>query len=331
MQRQGDYARVREPVVAYGKSAMLLHMSLTDFIPLLLGVALSAGWWFVWPQPGKLLPLVIIASWAILYTLPWFAGDNIVLRGATTLACCAILAPKLLDAWISPDTWSASPFRDWMRYLLNPFVLCYRRHLSEKPGSAEHHRALLIRGFLEVFIGVMLLSWAFSVDWTNSPFWLEHVTKLVGAYLAFFDGGFVLANGLLGLTGVTYMEFSRHPVLARTPADFWRRYNRDAGRFLLEDVYAQLGRLQRDLRICLVFLLNGLLHEYLVLVMTGHVAKVLLAFFLLQAVAVTLTWRMRPSGRTSVLGVILTMAFNVTSAVLFFVAIDGIFPWYVSR
>ncbi len=310
---------------------MLSHMSLADSIPFLLGVALSAGWWFVRPAQGKLLPLIIIAFWAILYALPWFAGDNVAWRGATTLACCAILAPKLLDAGMSPVTWDAFSFREWLRYLLNPFVLCYRRHLSEKPRTAEHNRALLLRGVSEVLVGGVLLSWAFSVDWTNSSFWLEHATKLVGAYLAVFDGGFVLVNGLLGLTGVAYMEFSRHPVLARTPADFWRRYNRDAGRFLQEDVYARIGKLPRQVRIGLVFVLNGVLHEYLVLIMTRHIVGVVLAFFSLQAVAVILTWRLRPSGRVAVAGVILTIVFNVTSTVFFFLAINEIFPWYVKR
>ena len=310
---------------------MLLGMVLSDFIPLLVAVALSAGWWFVRPTPRKLLPLVIIAFWTTLYALPWFAGDHVVWRGATTLACCAILAPKLLDAGMSSITWDGLSFREWMRYLLNPFVLCYRRHLSEKPRTPEHNRALLIRGVSEVIVGCTLLSWAFSVDWTHWSFWLEHVTKLAGAYLVFFDGGFVLVNGLLGLTSVAYMEFSRHPVLARTPADFWRRCNRDAGRFLQEAVYARFSRLPRQVRIGLVFLLNGLLHEYLVLVMTRHVVGVVLAFFSIQALAVILTWRLKPLGRVAVAGVILTFVFNATSTVLFFAAIDEILPWYVDR
>jgi len=306
-------------------------MSFTDFIPLLLAVTLSAGWWFVRPAPRQLRLLVIISFWTILYALPWFASDNIAWRGATTLACCAIFAPKLLDAGMSPDTWNAFSFREWMRYLLNPFVLCYRRHLLDKPRTAKHNRVLFIRGVSEVLVGSTLLSWAFSVDWTNSSFWLEHVTKLVGAYLAIFDGGFVLVNGSLGLMGGAYMEFSRHPVLARTPADFWRRYNRDAGRFLHEDVYARIGRLPRQARIGLVFLLNGMLHEYLVLIMTRHVVGVVFAFFSLQAVAVILTWRLRPSGHIAVACVMLTIAFNITSTVLFFAAINEILPWYVDR
>ena len=333
-QRRRSVGRRRvEPAgfVAHRRSSILSRMSFTDFIPLLLGVALSAGWWFIRPASRKLRPLVLIAFWTILYALPWLAGDNIAWRGATTLACCAILAPKLLDAGMSPDTWNAFSFREWMRYLLNPFVLCFRRHLSDKPRTAEHNRALFIRGVSEVLVGSTLLSWAFSVDWTNSSFWLEHVTKLAGAYLAIFDGGFVLANGLLGLTGGAYMEFSRHPVLARTPADFWRRYNRDAGRFLHQDVYARLGRLPREARIGLVFLLNGLLHEYLAFVMTQHIAGVLLVFFLLQGVAVILTWRLRPSGRVVAVCLTLTIAFNVACTVLFFTAINEILPWYADR
>lgn len=232
---------------------------------------------------------------------------------------------------MSPETWNALSFYEWLRYLLNPFILCYRRHLLDKPRTPEHNRALFIRGVLEVLVGSTLLYWAFSVDWTNSSFWSEHITKLVGAYLTFFDGGFVLMNGLFGLTGGVYMEFSHHPVLARTPADFWRRYNRDAGRFLHEDVYTRILRLPRPARIGLVFLLNGALHEYLVLIITRQIVGVLFMFFSLQAIGVILTWRLRPSGYIAVISVILTIAFNVTSTVLFFMAINEIIPWYVDR
>ena len=62
------------------------------------------------------------------------------------------------------------------------------------------------------------------------------------------------------------------PLAARTPADFRRRYNRDAGQFFYENVFKPIGGLHAPAReIILSFLLNGLYHEYLFRVVIGRV------------------------------------------------------------
>ncbi len=264
----------------------------------------------------------------VLFALPWFSGTNIVYRAITTLVCCAILAPKLLDAAIAPEVWSKRTFRCWIFYLANTFVLCYRKHLLDPQLSQRRNRFLCLRGVVQIGVGSALLYWAFNTNWEISSFWFEHTIKLVGAYLAVFDGGFVLANGLLGCSGGAYMLFSRHPFLARTPAEFWRRYNRDAGRFLREDVYARLTLLPLSARIGAVFLANGLLHAYLLLAMGSQMAGAVFTFFVIQGIAVVFTWRLRPKGFTAVIAVLLTITFNITTSVLFFSSVNTVLKWY---
>lgn len=305
-------------------------MHLADLVPLLLGTICSATWWFVRDVRRRTRAVMTMGLCLVLYALPWFTGGHIVCRGLTALVCCAVFAPKLLDAATAPTVWKTRTLGDWASYLINPFVLCFRRHLLDRPRPASANRALCLRGAAQIGVGGAVLYWAFTTDWDNGLFWLEHGTKLVGVYLALFDGGFVAINGLLGVCGGAYMVFCRHPVLARTPADFWRRYNRDAGRFLTEHVYARLGWLPVSARIGMVFMANGLLHEYLVLAICGRVVGVVLAFFAIQALAVALTWRMRPTGFAAVIATLVTISFNVATSVLFFLGVNSILPWYAN-
>ena len=87
------------------------------------------------------------------------------------------------------------------------------------------------------------------------------------------------------------------PYLARTPADFWRRYNRNMQQVFLEDVLKPLGdRLGRSGKIMIVFSLSATLHEYVFGIATGRVQGYQTAFFLLQGIAVAGTTRVRPRG-----------------------------------
>ncbi len=71
----------------------------------------------------------------------------------------------------------------------------------------------------------------------------------------------------------------------------------------------------------------GLLHEYLATVVIGRVTGYMLAFFGLHALAVAVTFRWRPRGAAAILGWATTLAFIVTTSILFFAVIDMIVPW----
>ena len=177
--------------------------------------------------------------------------------------------------------------------------------------------------------GALLLVWSLHADLQTVSFWLDHAVKAAAIYLLVLDGGFVLLTGLCRLMGSNVIDFARHPVLARTPADFWRRYNREAGQFLYADVYHPLGGVHRPIAgILAVFAVNGALHEYLAVVMTGAVAGYQTAFFLLQGAAVALTWRWRPRGVLALCSWACTLAFMLVTSVLFFESADQFIDWY---
>lgn len=303
-------------------------MRMLDIVPLIMAMICSASWWFVRHRSVRILRFITGVQCLILFGLPWLCDSSVAYRAITTLACCAIFAPKLLDAVIAPDVWRTRTFRRWIFYLANPFVICYRKHLHDPQLSRKTNRIHCLRGVVQIGLGYALLYWAFYTNWEESSFWLEHSIKLVGVYLAAFDGGFVLANGLLGISGGAYMRFSCHPFLARSPADFWRRYNRDAGRFFREDVYSRLCWLPVSIRTGVVFIINGLLHAYLLLAIGGQMVGAVFAFFVIQAVAVIFTWRLRPTGFSAVVGILFTLAFNIVTSVLLFSGVNTIMAWY---
>ncbi len=299
---------------------------------MLIALSLAAAWWLVRERPVGARRALLIFWCAVLYVLPWLEdGAQVWQRAILTLACCALLAPKLLDTHLAPQPWRNRPVAEWLRYLASPLVLCYRRHLSDPRRTKTDCTRSVLHGAIEMTLGAMLLAWAFRFDWTHWGFLAEHFVKLVACYLLLFDGAFVLGSGLLGLLSGAHMDFSRHPILARTPADFWRRYNREAGRFLYEDVFRYVSGGRPLPGILLLFLFNGLLHEYLALVMSGRLTGFQMAYFGIQGFAVAATWRRRPRGWSAALAVALTASFNVATSVLFFMSVNLFLPWYSTR
>src|SRR5262249_40362898 len=139
------------------------------------------------------------------------------------------------------------------------------------------------------------------------------------------------AAGLRLLGGRT-REPTDNPILARTPADFWRRYNRPAQQFLAEDVFKPLGGLRAPIRATLAtFAISGGVHEYGFGIAIERVQGYQMAFFLLQGAAVAATMRVRPKGWRQVPWIAATIAFNLATATLFFASVGEVFPFYVQR
>ncbi len=289
---------------------------------------------FAWPVRDlspRTRGFILVPLCAVIFAIPFFAPAAPVAAKIAVALTCPLFAGKLLDAHLGASAWRGRPFLEWPVYLLNPFVLVHRRHLLERPRPKAASARILARGLLEVGAGLGLLLWSFGADLGQYAFWLDHLVKLLATYLFAFDGMFLTVTGGLRLLRCPVIDHSRDPILAVTPADFWRRYNRDAGRFLYEDVFKPLGGLRVPRRgIVLTFLVNGLLHEYLAAVVIGRVTGYMMAFFGLHALAVAVTFRWRPRGAAALAGWAATLAFLATTSVLFFRVIDLIVPWYDS-
>jgi hypothetical protein len=290
-------------------------------------LALSA--WPLRKQTAPVRLLVLTPIWTAIAVLPLFLPATPAVLKFLVLVLCGILAARLFDFHMSAGHWQGRGFREWVLFLLHPMVLVHRCHVREKPRPVRASLILLLRGLLEVAAGVGLFLWAVWQELGQYSFWLDHAVKLLAAYLGVFDGGFVTATAVLRLLGSPMMDVSREPILAVTPADFWRRYNRNPGQLFHEDVFKPLGGIHAPVRGILVsFLVNGLYHEYLAWALTGELRGYQLTFFLLQGLAVAATFRLRPRSWTAILGMMLTIVFNLLVSVFFFATIEQVFGWY---
>lgn len=283
-----------------------------------VGVALAS-----WPL--RRAPWAIAPAMLILFALPSLQSQSqIWLKLGVVLAVGALLPPKLLDLGVGRADWNRRTFGEWARFVLHPAVLVYRRHGAERTRTMRETLMLMATSALQMAAGTAILIWV------RAPaFWPDHLVKLAAGYLLIFSGGFQLVTALCRLAGSPVLDGSLHPILAVTPADFWRRYNRVAGQLFYEDVFKPLGGLRRATRgILAVFLINGLLHEYLSTMVVGRVLGLQMAFFVIQGFAVAATARLRPRGAWIAPAWAATFALNAASSVLFFASFDRVVDWY---
>lgn len=244
-----------------------------------------------------------------------------------TVLLCAAANTRLLHLGVEAAWWRERRLRDWLRYVALPPVLVPRLH-EGAPGREGAARPLIL-GACKIGAGAALLAWAFQADLGRWSFGLDHSVKMAGVLLCFFDGQFVLQTGLLRLLGVRVLDLSREPAGSATPADFWRRYNCEAGRLLREDLFRPLEpRTGRLAAVAIVFAVNGLLHEFLAWQIVGRVQGYQLAYFAAHAAAVAATWRWKPRGWMKGVAWAGTTAFGIAASVLFFGTVQQFIAFY---
>jgi hypothetical protein len=243
-----------------------------------------------------------------------------------------VLIVKFYDLTIGAGRAGASRPRvaAFLMFLVNNFALVYRKLDAEPrpPRGADVRRMAL--GVLGLAGGAVVAAWVFGADWKARPLAAEHPAKVLAVFgvLMPLDALGVAAWRLAGGRG---RQLMRHPYLAATPADFWRRYNRPAGHFLHENVFRRAGgRWSPRWATLATFLVSAAVHEYLFSVVLGQVEGFQTAFFLIQGVAVAATLKVRPRGWRAAVGVAVTLAFNLLTSLLFFASVGGLVPFYAS-
>ncbi len=240
----------------------------------------------------------------------------------------ANLGVKLYDVRFDLIRGRGIRFREYLLFLGNPFATVRRRLAFEpRPRRAVDACAYLV-GACGVTVGLIVGWRVFQADLRDLPFLIEHCVKLTTFYVPMLS---VLAAGAAGwrLLGGSAQDTMKWPYLARTPADFWRRYNRNMQQFFLEDVFRPMSRrLYGPTKIMIVFCLSALLHECIFGIATGRVQGYQTAFFLLQGVAVAGTARVRPTGWRAIPWATCTALFMFLSSTLFFASMQGVVPFY---
>ena len=276
---------------------------------------------------------VLIGLGAVCFVVPYFAPESpLWLKGAVVLYC-PLMAFRMLDLHVGIEDWRTRSLGEWLMYLLHPAVIVYRLYKRQRPRPRSESAWLLVRGLVEIGAGAVVLTWAFGREWGGAvwweSFWVEHAVKLAGIYLCVLDGGFVTLTALCRLVGSPVADGARNPILAVTPADFWRRYNMEAGRLLHADFFVPLGGWSRPLTaMVIVFLINGAYHEYLASMMVGRVLGYQVLLFTIFGAAAAATWRWRPRGWTAVASWMGTVVFMGAVSVLFFLSADAFMDWY---
>jgi MBOAT, membrane-bound O-acyltransferase family len=279
---------------------------------------------------GRRRMLLGILSVIVLLTPLLIAPDRRfgrLLAGVLAVA----LGAKMFDLHLGAGMGHRPRFRDVFTFLINLLSLVQRKLAEEpRPTRFENLQRLAAMTFAAV-PGGCLFAACYWIEWRGMPFAVEHSAKVLAFFLLLVPAGGSSA-AIWRLLGGWTREPMDNPFASTTPADFWRRYNRPAQQFFLEDVFKPLGGLRRPIRGTLAtFAVSGFVHEYLFDLCVERIQGYQMAFFLIQGVAVVLTARLRPTGWRRPLAIVATLAFNLATGALFFASIDEIAPFYERR
>lgn len=292
--------------------------------------AMAGGWPALrWGRRPRAAVLLVVGGLVLAAPL-LIPREPRTLRLVAAIAA-ATLAVKLYDLHVGASRGHRPSWRGFLAFQPNPFGLVERRldDLPRPPRGDDRRR--VARGGCGTVLGGLAFAGLFGIDWARVPFLVEHAAKAIGLYAMLVPLG-VATSAAWRLCGGRSLDMMHNPFAARTPADFWRRYNRPVTQLFVEDVYRPLGGRRAPARVTLVvFAVSALVHEYVFAVPIGRVEGVQTAFFLVQGLAVLATARLRPRGSGAVLGAALTLTFNVLSSLLFFRSLGEIVPFYAAR
>lgn len=239
---------------------------------------------------------------------------------------CGLMMLKVFDLYLGSERGIFPNATTSLLFLASPFLV-FRRIPWTPPRDVRAEAGRFVRSVFEALAGAIVLTLAFRMDWRTLPFLLEHGVKVTALCVTLFRSLDALTS-LMRMLGGVAQDFTDHPFSARTPAEFWRRYNLWVGLFFYEDVFKVAGGRRSPARATLlVFLFSGLLHEYLFFVIVGRAYGYQLVFFALQGLAVAATLRVRPKGWMAGVGMVMTLVFNLLTSVVFFRNAARFEPW----
>lgn len=271
--------------------------------------------------------VVLVVLSLLLGVTPWVVPSDAE-AARFVIACVAVgLFAKLYDLHVSYAR-GIRPAVESVLYYLPDFTTLVYRKLRAPP--AEVPAADLARAVLSTTIAAVLVALVVRYDWTELGFYVEHIAKSASIFWLATATLSVAAKAAQRL-GAPSEDFTRAPFAARTPAEFWRRYNRGVMQFFHENVFKRLAHSRGPVySILLIFVISGVAHEYAFAAATGRVEGYQMTFFLLQGMGVAATIRLRPRGSHVAAGVAGTISFNVATSMFFFASVQGLVPLYVN-
>ncbi len=302
-------------------------------IALPVGVAIAVACSF---QPALRLPrrprlLVLGAIELVVLLTPLLVDPDRKFARFLASVLAIALAAKMFDLHLGADHRDRPSFWNVFTYLINLTSVVRRKLADEpRPGFGANLRRLAL-ATLAALPGGLLFAACYRIDWASRPFAVEHTAKVFAFFLLLVPAG-AAGAAIWRLLGGWTREPMDNPFAAITPADFWRRYNRAAQQFFLEDVFKPLGGMRRPVfGTMATFAVSGVIHEYLFDITVRRFQGYQMAFFLIQGVAVTMTARLDPKGWGRAFGIAATLAFMLATGTLFFASVDEVLPFYQRR
>jgi hypothetical protein len=272
--------------------------------------------------------VVAVGTCVLIVWSPWIIPADFPLVRFIASISAAVLAIKVVDVAIDLQQRRALTWNEYVEFLANPFTHVRRSLIYERRPTPRESLLTCVAGALSCAVATALLVALFRVDWSNVPFLAEHAGKVVALMLA-ITSALSCAAALWRLGGGTARDYMERPWAARTPADFWRRYNRNVHQFFWHDVFGGSRSRRAPIRtILLVFTLSALLHELVFYAAVGRVQGYQTAFFAVQGLAVASTARVKVRGWLVLPWIAGTLGFNLLSSVLFFASIQQVVPFY---
>ncbi|MEX2140827.1 MAG: MBOAT family O-acyltransferase [Pirellulales bacterium] len=275
-----------------------------------------------------------IAIIACLFIIP---PEFRIHRGIAALFCVDLFF-RLIDFTRQNLSGELQPIR-WSHYcrFLIPFpfllVVFGRKDRSLRPdqrSGTDLFRVAL--GSIGVTLGLVLVFTAERSYTLQSSFAFDHVAKLFIFVLTVES----LAQTLCGverLAGFDTTPIIDRGFLARTPAEFWRRYNNRVQPWLYWNVFVPAGGRRAPIRgVWVTFLVSAIFHELAFAFATSRFTGYQFTFFLIQVPAViaspaldrlVLGWPVLGStiARTA------TILWIGATSIFFFHGVDLIFPF----
>jgi hypothetical protein len=277
---------------------------------------------------GRCLWLITFGTCVLIVSSPWFIPADAPLVRFIASISAAVLAIKFIDAARDVQRGRPPSWRAFADFLAHPFTHVRRSLVQERRPSRRESLLTVLAASTTCALAAALLWALLQMDWSDVPFLVEHAGK-AAALMLMVTSALGAAAALWRLGGGTARDYMDRPFIATTPAEFWRRYNRNVHQFFWQDVFG--GRRSRSApirSILLIFALSALLHEFIFLAAIGEVQGYQTAFFLLQGLAAAATARVRVKGWRVVPWMAGTLVFNLLSSVLFFASLHQVAPIY---
>jgi hypothetical protein len=309
----------------------------TFFLALLFDYACAAAIYpFIAVRGGRQVFVITVAMVVLIASPMLIPADHVQLRAAA-IFLAVDLCLRIVDfARHCRRVMTMRPsWRTFLRFLIPfPTLLVVFNLRGRHPTQPIATRRELVRfvAALSVFSAAISVTYSLRTNVLLREFFLlDHAAKLV-LFVFCIESLSQCLLGLERLAGFDTTPIIDRAYLARSPAEFWHRYNQRVRWWLTLNVFRPTGGLRAPARgIWATFVVSALLHEVAFGIATSCFDGYQALFFLLQAPAVIASRPLERLANRSIAGDLfarlVTLLWLASTSMLFFRGVDRVFPF----